>query len=72
MNFPCEKTWCDNNTGLTNECMFGMSKDLVKHAKSGKPMCECLRDKVLKEIKELEEVLKDEGNDCKGKGSCKV
>lgn len=45
----CPFTNCDNNTGLDiNHCMFGITSDLIKTAKSGKPMCEFLREEILK------------------------
>lgn len=50
-NIKCNIVSCDNNTGFTNECMYGITDDLIKCAESGEPMCEVLRAKVLKEVK---------------------
>lgn len=52
MNVKCYRIDCDNNTGFTKECMYGRIDDLINYAKSGKPMCEDLREKVLRLCKE--------------------
>lgn len=45
MNISC-MIKCEHNTGF-GECMWGVNAELIEHAKSGKPMCEFLRWKVL-------------------------
>ena len=52
MNVECCLTGCDHNTGFTKECMYGVTDELIDYVKSGKPMCEDLRDKILELCKE--------------------
>jgi hypothetical protein len=40
---------CDNRN-IDNTCMFGITKELIQYAKSGKPMCEILRKEVLQHV----------------------
>ena len=47
MGVKCDIHNCDHNTGFTSTCMYGITESLIEHAKSGKPMCETLRAKVL-------------------------
>ena len=51
-NVPCNNIMCDHNTGFTNECMWGITDDLIKCAVSGEPMCDVLRAKVLRNLRE--------------------
>ena len=61
MNIPCCRTMCEHNTGnYEKQCMLGVSADLIRFAKSDKPMCEYLRKKVLKLEKEFREVFESE------------
>lgn len=39
-NVSCNILSCDHNTGLDDTCMYGITKELIEHAKSGKPMCD--------------------------------
>lgn len=49
MNVKCSEISCEHNVGFSeNECMYRVDERMVEHAKSGKPMCEILRDKVLR------------------------
>lgn len=50
-SIKCNIVSCDNNTGFTNECIYGITDDLIKCAESGEPMCDVLRAKVLKEVR---------------------
>ena len=52
MNLHCDKRGCNHNSGFEYSCMYGISEDLIRHAKSGNSMCEHLR----KQILELEEL----------------
>lgn len=46
INVKCYMSNCDHNTP-ENTCMYGITPDLISHAKSGKSMCEILRIGVL-------------------------
>lgn len=50
-NIKCNIVSCDNNTGFTKECMYGITDDLIKCAESNEPMCDVLKAKVLKEVR---------------------
>ena len=52
MNLHCDKRGCNHNSGFEYSCMYGISEDLIRHAKGGNSMCEHLR----KQILELEEL----------------
>ena len=47
MNLHCDKRGCSHNTGFEFSCMYGISEDLIRHAKSGNSMCEHLRKNIL-------------------------
>lgn len=55
MNVKCYRIGCDNNTGFTKECMYGVTDDLIDYVKQGKPICEDLREKVLRLCKDGEQ-----------------
>ncbi len=46
----CKEISCDHNTGFTEECMYGISEELIERAKSDKPMCDILRNEVIKDV----------------------
>lgn len=57
-NIKCNIVSCDNNTGFTNECMYGITDDLIKTAKDPKKkMCRFLRMSVLEFIDKDTEVI---------------
>ena len=60
MNLHCDKRGCQHNTGFDYTCMYGISADLIRHAKSGNSMCEHLRKKILELEKEFREVFENE------------
>lgn len=47
MNLHCNKRGCSHNTGFEYSCMYGISADLIRHAKNGNSMCEHLRQQIL-------------------------
>lgn len=48
IEIECNRTSCDNNTGVTNKCMFSLTDNLIEAVKSDKPICGFLKEKVIR------------------------
>ena len=61
MNVHCLKNLCDNNTGFTHECMFGITEDVIRKAKEeNSSMCPILRKEVMEVYNEVAKVVVSE------------
>ena len=60
-SYYCNRYSCDH-CNIDGTCMYGLNDDLIKHAKSDKPMCDYLKTWVLRKAKmfECEEVEEEE------------
>lgn len=56
LNIRCDKLSCDSNTGLTKECMYGITDSLIEDVKSDAPMCEHLKSEVLRMLEEQSDI----------------
>lgn len=46
-NVWCDNYMCDHNICLCNVCTISITEEVIESARSGEPMCETLRVKVL-------------------------